>query len=385
MDINQQFSDFPLVSVIIPAYNAEDFIGKTLESVISQTYKNIEVLVVDDGSKDRTPEIVKSFTQKDQRVRLLQQSNAGVAAARNLGLANSGGEFIAPIDADDIWYPQNIEKQVECMLQAELSVGLVYAWSAYIDEQGLLTGGSKISSEEGEVYISLIRGNFIGNTSAALIRRTCFEQIGGFNSQLRAQNAQGCEDWDLYLRIAEFYQFRVVPEFLIGYRQVMGSMSCNYAAMVKSHQLTMADAQQRNPNTPAMIYRWSCSNYYRYMVSKSHQCGDHGNSLFWTCKALAIDPVILLDNHLYKPLLINILKLIAYPLTSLIWPDHISWLRFKQRFKASPKVVTINDLNSRISQKQQRPTNLYSRILLQKWTQVLKNSQKTFSQKFIEN
>lgn len=108
--------NLPLVSVIIPAYNAESFIEETLKSVLAQTYPAIEVLVIDDGSQDRTPEIVAGMAERDPRVVLVKQSNAGVAAARNLGIDQSKGEFIAPIDADDIWYPENLEKQVQCML-----------------------------------------------------------------------------------------------------------------------------------------------------------------------------------------------------------------------------------------------------------------------------
>lgn len=108
--------NLPFVSVIIPAYNAEAFIGRTLESVLAQTYENIEVLVVDDGSRDRTAEIVASFAQKDSRVILLKQQNAGVAAARNLAIEKSRGEYIAPLDADDIWYPSKLDKQVQCIL-----------------------------------------------------------------------------------------------------------------------------------------------------------------------------------------------------------------------------------------------------------------------------
>jgi len=108
MKNNNKYSiNLPLVSVIVPAYNAEAFIAQTLDSIISQTYQNIEILVVDDGSQDRTPEIVESFAQRDQRITLLRQANAGVAAARNLAIEKSNGEYIAPIDADDIWYPQN--------------------------------------------------------------------------------------------------------------------------------------------------------------------------------------------------------------------------------------------------------------------------------------
>ena len=96
---------------------------------------------MDDGSHDGTAQIVETIMRRDDRVTLLRQSNSGVAAARNLAIEKSRGEYIAPIDADDIWYPQKIEKQVRCMLHEGPSTGLVYAWSVHIDERGLLTGG----------------------------------------------------------------------------------------------------------------------------------------------------------------------------------------------------------------------------------------------------
>jgi glycosyltransferase involved in cell wall biosynthesis len=118
--MSQIDSHLPLVSVIVPAYNAEEFIGETLNSALSQTYSNIEILVVDDGSQDRTSEVVKAFVQKDERVILLQQANAGVAAARNLAIEKSRGEYIAPLDADDIWYPQKLEKRFFSTCYAKL-------------------------------------------------------------------------------------------------------------------------------------------------------------------------------------------------------------------------------------------------------------------------
>ena len=261
----------PLVSVIIPAYNAENFLARTLESVLSQTYQNIEVLVIDDGSQDRTAEIVQSIAQKDSRVILLQQENSGVAAARNLGINNSIGEFIAPIDADDIWYPQNLEKQVQCLLQAEASVGLVYSWSVDINEKDKLTGDFRASNIEGNVFSTLLCHNFLGNASSTLIRRSCVENIGGYNTQLKAQNAQGCEDWDFYLRIAEIYQFKVVPEFFIGYRKIANTMSGDYQKMAKSHDLMLKEVQPRHPEIPKGLYQLSKSSFYIYFsASKQH-------------------------------------------------------------------------------------------------------------------
>lgn len=298
--------DVPLVSVIIPAYNAENFICKTLESVLAQTYTNIEVLVVDDGSLDKTSEIVKSFAQRDNRVILLQQSNQGVATARNLAIAKSKGEYIAPIDADDIWYPQKIEKQVQWLLNSDSSVGLVYAWSAFIDENDGIIGNYNswyylnINSIEGEVYRKLLYTNFIGNASVPLIRRECFEKVGGYDSELKKHHAQGCEDWDIYLRIAEYYKFRVVREFLIGYRQVNGSMSRSYISMAKSYQLMMLSSRQRHPEIPNYIFHWSASYFQYYLAWQSLKCDDYGNTLLSLYQAIKLDLILLLHPGLYK-------------------------------------------------------------------------------------
>jgi glycosyltransferase involved in cell wall biosynthesis len=313
MNTSQNNLNQPLVSVIIPAYNAEKFIAKTLESVLFQTYQNIEVLVVDDGSTDTTAEIVKSFVQKDSRVSLLLQSNAGVAAARNLAIEKSKGEYIAPIDADDIWYPQNLEKQVKCLTSSEPSVGVVYSWSVDINEKGLLvTGGFYNSTIEGEVYTALVYKYFIGNASASLIRRVCFAKVGGYSCKLKLENAQGCEDWELSLRIAEHYQFKVVPEYLVGYRQIASSMSSNYAAMAKSYSLIMADVRQQHPEIPSSIYRWSSSNFYIYLAVKSNRSGNHRSTLSWLYRALKEDLLMaLLRHNLYLLSIESILKIIV--------------------------------------------------------------------------
>jgi glycosyltransferase involved in cell wall biosynthesis len=105
----------PLVSVIIPAFDAADHISQALNSALSQTYEAIEVIVVDDGSSDATSSIVEEFVRRDTRVRLIRQNNAGVGAARNTAIEESRGEYIAPLDADDFWFPQKLEKQVACM------------------------------------------------------------------------------------------------------------------------------------------------------------------------------------------------------------------------------------------------------------------------------
>lgn len=304
----------PLISVIIPAYNAEAFIATTISSVLNQTYKNIEVLVVDDGSQDQTPDIVEAIAETDPRLKLLRQANQGVAIARNLAIQQSQGEYIAPIDADDIWYPQKLEKQVECFLSADESVGLVYTWSVLVDAEDIPTGGALTSYQEGNILKPLIYNNFVGNASTPLIRRSCLEKIGNYNAQLKAQNAQGCEDWDIYLRIAEQYQFRVVPELLVGYRQLVGSMACNSTAMVKSYHLVMDEIQGRHPEISPKLFRWSASRYYCYLASLNGRCGQHGQALIWSYKALRLDwaALLLVYRTILKNLAFLVLKSLPY-------------------------------------------------------------------------
>ncbi|HEY9906568.1 MAG TPA: glycosyltransferase family 2 protein [Thermosynechococcaceae cyanobacterium] len=287
-------SNLPLVSVIIPAYNAELFIERTLRSVRTQTYRNLEVWVVDDGSTDRTPEIVSAVAQQDSRIKLLYQANAGVAAARNLGISQSRGEFVAPIDADDLWHPENLEKQVNCALAGGSTVGVVYSWSVYIDEADALLGGVRAFAIEGDVFLTLLCHNFLGNASASLIRRSCLAVVGGYDPGLRDQKAQGCEDWDLYLRLAERYEFRVVPEFLVGYRKLETSMTRDYSAMAQSYCLVLNGVKQRRPDVPDQLFQLGKSNFFMYLAFEADQTGDFRTTLAWIGQSLQAAAIVAL-------------------------------------------------------------------------------------------
>ncbi len=357
MKISPKNLDLPLISVIIPAYNAEKFLAKTLLSVLSQTYQNIEILVVDDGSSDRTAEIIKSFAQKDSRITLFQQANAGVAVARNLAYLHSKGEYIAPIDADDIWYPQNLEKQVECLTKSEPFVGVVYSWSLDINEGGLLTGGFYNSTIEGSVHDTLVYKYFIGNASSSLIRRACFEKVGGYNCKFKLENAQGCEDWELHLRIAQYYQFKVVPEYLVGYRQIASSMSGNYAAMAKGHTLILADVRRYHSKVPDKVYRWSSSNFYIYLAVKSNRNGNYRSTLFWLYRALKEDfLMVLLRHNLYLLSIKSMLKMIFVSGTK-------SGLELKQTSDSSAG-TTIAAIEKRMKIHRMLPSQVYERMRL---------------------
>ncbi|MEO1095007.1 MAG: glycosyltransferase family A protein [Cyanobacteria bacterium J06638_28] len=277
--------------MIIPAYNAARFLPQTLASIQAQTYQNLEILVVDDGSCDRTPQIVQALAQQDSRIQLVQQANGGVAAARNRGIHQAKGDFIAPIDADDLWFPEAVEKLVNQFQKSCPHVGVVYAWSIDIDEQAQPSGGFHGAKVVGNVYKTLICHNFLGNASSTLIRKTCLDGVGGYDPQLKAQNAQGCEDWDLYLRLAERFQFAVVPEFLVGYRKVASSMSGDFSQMARSQALMLKAVQSQHPEIPSVLYRLSRSSFYLYLAYQCDLAGNAHRSLAWLKEAAIVDPI----------------------------------------------------------------------------------------------
>ena len=345
MDIIGKNSNQPLVSVIIPAFNAERSIDKTLDSVLHQTYRNIEVLVVDDGSQDKTAEIIESISHHDHRVYPLYQTQLGVAAARNAAIRQSRGQLIAPIDADDIWYPQNLEKQVHCMLKAGPSVGLVYAWSVVIDEHNLLTGDFCASPIEGEVFETLLSHNFLGNASVCLIRRNCINEVGYYSRKFSQQNAQGCEDWDLCLRIAERHQFRVVSEFLIGYRKTKNSMSRNYTAMANSHSLMLDGFRRERSEISPIIYQLSVVNFYLYLAHDSTWSDRLKISRQWLVQALRANVIItLLSYRLYSLIIKFFLGFMAQALPLLNRPQSPLKPTHSQKHRSNCRLLTITDI-----------------------------------------
>lgn len=306
----------PLVSVVIPAYNAAPFIAATLESVLAQTYRNLEVLVVDDGSKDDTPDIVARVASRDERVRLLRQSNGGVASARNLAIGVSSGTYIAPVDADDIWFPSKIERQVDSLERAGPSAGLNYTWWIGLDEGGTQTIQSYPWRLEGDLRDRHIAVNFIGNASVPLIRRACFDRIGAYEPGFRGRGAQGCEDWDLSLRISEHYRVTVVPEYLSGYRRVSGGMSGNFATMIRSHELMLERVLQRRGTVPDILLRWSRGQLYGYTAATGVRTGDYRGAAYWFVKGLVSSDVSYLSPWILEMAFAR-LPVLAMPLVKL--------------------------------------------------------------------
>jgi glycosyltransferase involved in cell wall biosynthesis len=279
-----------LVSVVIPAFNAAAHIRRTLHSVLAQTYKALEVIVVDDGSEDATAAIVEEFVKEDARVHLVRQRNAGVGAARNTAISMARGEFVATLDADDIWFPEKLAKQVARMEQCGEETGLVYCWSVVVDKDGKFERFQYSTEAEGCLRHTIVSGNIVANASVPLFRTAALARVGPYLTRTEQGGAQGCEDWDLYIRLAETFSIRLVPEFLMAYRRTSSSMSANTESMAASFSVVMQRAQQRNPDLSAATFRCSAWNFYTYLVDTCQRCARHSWSFRYLIKAVCANP-----------------------------------------------------------------------------------------------
>jgi glycosyltransferase involved in cell wall biosynthesis len=248
----------PLISVIIPAYNAQKTIQKTIESVLNQTFPDFELLVIDDGSQDATLEVVERIS--DQRLKVFSYFNAGVSAARNRGLAKATGEFISFLDADDLWTPDKLEAQLDA-LRANPQAAVAYSWTDYIDEcDRFLYPGSHVTAN-GDVYTKLLLSDFLENGSNALIRREALIDVGGFDESLC-----GPEDWDLFLRLAAKYHFVALQRPQILYRLSTNSISFNLARQEAQCLRVLEREFDRVPASLAHLKQQSLANLYQYLL-----------------------------------------------------------------------------------------------------------------------
>jgi glycosyltransferase involved in cell wall biosynthesis len=257
-----------LVSIVVPAYQAQATIGETLDSLRAQTHSRLEIIVVDDGSTDATATIVEAHCAADPRVQLVHQENCGVAAARNRGFAESSAQFIAPVDADDLCSPDKIERLLDALERGGQRAGMAYSWFALIDADSRVIMYDSRSVAEGNIVRALCRRNLVGNGSGCLIRRQAFEMAGGYDASLHAEGAQGCEDYKLYLAIAEHWDVVLVRDYLTGYRELPGNMSTDVTSMARSRALCTRDFSERHPELRDLLRR-GFGRLLRMMLARS--------------------------------------------------------------------------------------------------------------------
>ena len=204
-------SPHPTVTVVIPLYNARDVIGATIESVLAQTWKDYEIIVVDDGSQDGSGDLVRAF---GQQVRYIRQENTGVAGARNRGIEESHGEYIALLDHDDLWHPTKLERQV-AVLTERPEVGLVITGIMHIRSDGTPTGEIGGAYNPNDPFYHVFVKGYVPTPSSAMIRRSAFDAAGTFDPGF---DSAGLDDHELWPRIAMVCEIAAIEEPLTYHR-----------------------------------------------------------------------------------------------------------------------------------------------------------------------
>ncbi|HJU26915.1 MAG TPA: glycosyltransferase [Rhodanobacteraceae bacterium] len=226
----------PRVSVVVAAYNAESTLVETLNSVAAQTCRDFEAIVVDDGSDDGTLHLLETHAARWPWLRWEHQENRGVAAARNRGTELARGEWIAFLDADDIWLPRKLAAQIALADQVA-GLSLVYCDVLYFSErrQARRSLLQQRPHATGSVLPVLFMNNFV-YTSAALVKKSALLEVGGFDSRHKVN-----EDVDLWLRMAEHHQFGCVEEVLVKYRRMPGTLTRTHPHACLQRDLQIID------------------------------------------------------------------------------------------------------------------------------------------------
>ncbi|MDQ4071217.1 MAG: glycosyltransferase [Actinomycetota bacterium] len=275
----------PLVTAIIPVYNGERFVADAIRSVLAQTYPNVECLVVDDGSKDASGEVVKAFAPD---VRYVLKENGGVASARNRGVSQARGEFVAFLDADDAWAPTKIEKQMD-VFRAQPDAGLVYSGMRLVDEAMRPIGELEPAPPPLALRNTLLleQPSATGIGSTALLPASVFQAVGGFDERLSTS-----ADCDLTCRIALRHPMACSPEPLALYR-CHGSQMSSDPRVLEHDMLLIYEklfAGGLLPPEVSALRRRAYANLYFMLAATALNRGETGPFLRYVVRAATYDP-----------------------------------------------------------------------------------------------
>ena len=286
------------VSVIIPTYNREKYICETIDSVLSQTYKDYEIVVVDDGSTDETGKLLLQYGGK---IKYIYKENGGTACARNLGILNSEGEFIAFLDDDDLWLPEKLKIQME-VFYANPDLGFVCSQAYVIDVSGVIIKKWGQGMFNYETFESLYEADFV-LTLTVLAKRRCINEVGLFDEQLLTS-----EDYDLWLRLAKKYRFKHINLPLAKYRLHRGNKSKDYDLRLRAHQII-----DNKYNKDIGFLRKKIKTAKDYFLFGTHYYS---------------------DNNFYKAAVHYLKAILNFPLIGYYyWPKEVEGLRFSLPYR----------------------------------------------------
>jgi glycosyltransferase involved in cell wall biosynthesis len=270
------------ISVIIPTYNYARYLREAVDSALGQTYAPIEVIVIDDGSTDATPEVLASY---GDRIRVIRQKNQGVAVARNAGIASARGKYLAFLDSDDIWYPRKLELQI-ARFDADPSLGLVHCGMETFDGEGNTVHVWR-SGLEGCVASDMLRfdSQLVMTGSNIVVPKQVAQEIGGFDSRLPPS-----EDWDFCYRIATRYSIGFVAEVLVRYRMHGSGIHMNIAKMEKASLLALKKAFGSDDPVVQSLRNLSYGRLHRMLAGSYFETRQFSRSVFHVVQSLRHDP-----------------------------------------------------------------------------------------------
>ncbi|MBI4611293.1 MAG: glycosyltransferase [Candidatus Rokubacteria bacterium] len=257
-------ADPALVSVILTCYNGERWIAETIRSVLAQSHTEHELIVINDGSADRSGEIVRSFN--DPRLRYVEQPNRGIPGARNRGLMEAKGEAICILDQDDLWHPDKLALQVS-RLSHDPQVGAVYTNAEHIDATGRIIGRRFDGPQpEGWLLERFLRHGVAVPIMTTMIRHECFKKVGGFDERL-----YGCDDYELLVRLAAEFRFSYLPLPLASLRYHSRN-AWQDGRMVLDRLIVAAELAVRFPQHASLVRRYRASAHYHHGLHLLAKC-----------------------------------------------------------------------------------------------------------------
>ena len=281
-----------MVSVILPVHNGEATIAEAVASVLMQSWRDLELIVIDDGSTDSTRDLLSAI--KDERLQAFSELQSGPAASRNRGIGRSRGDFVAFIDADDVWNPEKLELQLAA-LERMPDAAVAYCWIDYMDAEGHFVCPDSRPLFEGLVYEQLLTQNFIDCGSNIVVRRQALLDAGGFDESLPV-----VEDWDLSIRLSVRHPFVCVPRVLVRYRQSPTSLTTQVQLMEESYFRLIERAFSQAPEQLQHLKSSSVAHFYEYLAGKATQgipTRDNGfAALRFLTKAILSRPAHLLGS-----------------------------------------------------------------------------------------